>query len=110
MSRTLHGTCLEDFDGGIESPEGADYPGEPIEVPPLRPQMKGRLNLVFGMANDEIGYIIPKRQWDQKPPFNYGRRTAQYGEINSCSCEVAPIVMSSLARRVQEATAVVAAD
>ena len=29
--------------------------------------------LLFGLANDEIGYIIPKRQWDEQPPFAYGR-------------------------------------
>ena len=66
----------EIVDGGVESPEGADYPGEPIEVPPLRPQMKGELNLVFGLANDEIGYILPKTQWDTKSPFTYGRDKA----------------------------------
>ena len=28
----------------------------------------------------ELGYILPKRQWDEKPPFCYGRKSAQYGE------------------------------
>ena len=55
-------------EGGIESPEGADYPSAPIEVPPLRSQMKGKLNMIVGLANDELGYIIPKSQWDRSRP------------------------------------------
>ena len=74
------------------------------EVPPLRPQMRGTVNLVANLANDEIGYIIPKRQWDQKRPFAYGRDESQYGEMNSCGSEVAPIVIEALARRVREAS------
>ena len=30
--------------------------------------------MLIGLANDEIGYIIPKRQWDVKKPFCYGRK------------------------------------
>ena len=56
--------------------------------------------LLIGLANDEVGYIIPRCQWDQKPPFAYGRYTSQYGEINSCSSHVAPIVMQALAECV----------
>ena len=36
--------------------------------------------MLIGLANDEVGYIIPKRQWDEKPPFCYGRQKAQYGK------------------------------
>jgi hypothetical protein len=80
-------------EGGIESPQGADYPSPPVEVPPLRSQMKGKLNMVVGLANDELGYIIPKSQWDKKPPYAYGRtKTPQYGEENSPGPEVAPTV------------------
>lgn len=79
-------------EGGIESPAGADYPGPPIEVPPLRSQMNGKLNMMIGLANDEIGYIIPKTQWDAKPPYAYGRSKPQYGEENSCGPNVAPVI------------------
>ena len=48
--------------------------------------------MMIGLANDEIGYIIPKRQWDEKPPFCYGRKKAQYGESNSLGPETAPIL------------------
>jgi len=80
-------------EGGIDSPAGADYPSSPIEVPPLRSQMKGKLNMMVGLANDELGYIIPKSQWDKKPPYAYGRTKApQYGEENSPGPDVAPTI------------------
>ena len=80
-------------EGGIESPEGADYPSAPIEVPPLRSQMKGKLNMIVGLANDELGYIIPKSQWDKQPPYAYGRtKSPQYGEENSPGPDVAPTI------------------
>ena len=49
--------------------------------------------LVVGLANDEVGHLIPKRQWDVRPPYCYGRRTSQYGEINSWSASAAAIIM-----------------
>ncbi|MBX3747864.1 MAG: hypothetical protein KF833_21365 [Verrucomicrobiae bacterium] len=92
----------EIVDGGVESPEGGDYPGEPVEVPPLRPQMRGAMNWVLNLANDEVGYIIPRTQWDTRAPYTYGRDEAPYGEVNSGGSEVAPIVhresLSVLAR------------
>jgi len=60
--------------------------------------------LVLGLANDEIGYIVPKRQWDVVPPFAYGRTSAQYGERNSVGPETARMLMEALADRVGEAT------
>lgn len=80
-------------EGGIESPEGADFGIAPVEVPPLRGQMQGKVNMIFGLANDEIGYIIPRSQWDSKPPYAYGRTDEpQYGEENSGGSEVAPVI------------------
>lgn len=80
-------------EGGIESPEGADFAIEPVEVPPLRQVMQGKVKMVFGLANDEIGYIIPKSQWDVEKPYAYGETDEpQYGEENSGGPEVAPII------------------
>lgn len=73
----------EIVDGGIESPEGADFPSDPIEIPPLRPEMGGRVRMVFNLANDELGYIIPRTQWDEKPPYTYDDKNGPYGEENS---------------------------
>jgi hypothetical protein len=80
---------------------GADYPDAPLEKPVVK-LLPGEKILLFGLANDELGYIIPKRQWDQKSPFCYERKTSQYGEINSCGPEVAPILMKALENRVNE--------
>ncbi len=78
--------------GGVESPEGADFAIEPVEVPSIRSQMQGTYRFFSGMANDMIGYIVPKSQWDEKPPFTYGRDSAPYGEVNSLGPETAPIL------------------
>ena len=42
------------------------------------------------MSNDMIGYIVPKSQWDVKPPFTYYYKERPYGEINSLGPETAP--------------------
>jgi hypothetical protein len=73
------------------APEGADYPEAPVE-PAIYKQLAGPYRMLVGLANDEIGYIIPKRQWDEKPPFTYGRKSAPYGEINSLGPETAPLL------------------
>ena len=70
---------------------GADFPDAPIE-PGLYAQMRGPQRMLIGLANDEIGYLIPKRQWDEKPPFCYGRKAAQYGEMNSLGPDTAPLL------------------
>ncbi len=77
-------------EGGVEAPAGQDFNIPPVEVPPLRSQMAGKLNMIIGLANDELGYIVPKSQWDVEPPYAYGRDKPQYGEENSFGPEVAP--------------------
>jgi hypothetical protein len=81
---------------------GADFPDAPLE-PAIAKLMPGPKWLLIGLANDELGYIIPKRQWDKQPPYAYGVDGGQYGEINSCGPEVAPIIMEALRRRITEA-------
>jgi hypothetical protein len=80
----------EIINGGIESPEGNDYNLSPVEVPSVRDMMPGKYKFILGLANDEIGYIIPKSQWDEKSPYTYGRDKAPYGEENSMGPETAP--------------------
>jgi hypothetical protein len=70
---------------------GADFPAAPVE-PAIYKQLRGPHRMLIGLANDEIGYIIPKRQWDEKPPFCYGRSKAQYGEVNSLGPDTAPVL------------------
>jgi len=79
---------------------GADFPLAPIE-PAIYKQLRGPHRMLIGLANDEIGYIIPKRQWDEKPPFCYGRKTAQYGEKNSVGPETAPLLCAAFRELVE---------
>jgi hypothetical protein len=79
-----------------------DFPDAPLE-PAVAALMPTRRWLLAGLANDELGYIIPKRQWDKSPPYAYGKEGGQYGEINSCGPEVAPIIMQALKLAVEEA-------
>jgi hypothetical protein len=81
------------FEGGIEAKEGRDFLVDPLEVPPLRDAMeaKARMAMVIGLPNDQIGYIIPKSQWDVEAPFVYNNKD-QYGEENSGGPEVAPTI------------------
>ena len=83
--------------GGMADPAtpGADFPTAPIE-PTVVEMVPENRSLILGLANDEIGYIMPKRQWDQRVPYTYGRRKSQYGEINSCGPDTGPIIMNSL--------------
>ncbi len=79
--------------GKVQDPAdpNADFPDAPIE-PSIYGQLKAPYKMLIGLANDEIGYIIPKRQWDKNPPYCYGRKDKQYGEINSVGPETAPII------------------
>jgi hypothetical protein len=72
--------------GGIQDPQdpGADFPGAPRERG-LFSLLSSEYKLIVGLANDEIGYVIPRSQWDAKKPFAYGRAEDQYGEVNSVS-------------------------
>jgi hypothetical protein len=92
----------EIVNGGIETPEGADFNISPVEVPPIRQMMKGDINFVIGLANDEVGYIMPKTHWDEKPPFTYGETEAPYGEINSLGPETAPELHRQIMRLIDE--------
>jgi hypothetical protein len=78
--------------GGIVRPAGADFDIAPIELPPLREMMPGRVKFLFGLANDEVGYIIPKSEWDDRAPWLFGAPTRLYGEINSLGPETGPAI------------------
>ena len=84
--------------GGIQSPQdpGADVQGAAPERP-LREMMRGRFRPILGLCNDELGYIIPRSEWDEAPPWAYGRSGPQYGEINSTGPMAAPTVLGAFA-------------
>jgi hypothetical protein len=108
----LHVACIpgelypELVYGQVQQPPdpNADFPDAPPE-PCVAATLPGDKWLLFGLANDEVGYIIPRCQWDKKPPFAYGRSTPQYGEINSCGPSVAPVIMQALVNRVRDVEA-----
>lgn len=93
----------EIINGGIERPPGGDFDIEPLEVPPLRELMPGRVKFVFGLANDELGYLIPKSEWDTEPPYLYDSNGV-YGEINSCGPDAGRIIHAALAELCREVT------
>ncbi len=96
--------------GGVESPAGADFPGEPAERPPLRELLAASvpgspappLAGIVGLANDELGYIVPRTQWDAAAPFTYGQARAPYGEINSVGPDAAPALHAALAEVIAD--------
>lgn len=93
--------------GGIVAPEGRDFPVSPVELPPLRDMMPGQVKFIFGLANDEIGYIIPKSEWDRKPPYLFGSSKPVYGESVSLGPVTAPLLHAAyqkLCAKMQENT------
>ena len=92
----------EIINGGVEAPEGNDFGIQPLENPPIREMMGGKYKFIIGLANDEIGYIIPKSQWDVKAPYTYGRNNSPYGEENSLGPETAGIIHTSLTEMLGE--------
>ncbi|MFW6101950.1 MAG: hypothetical protein ACOC90_11245, partial [Bacteroidota bacterium] len=78
--------------GGIEAPEGQDFSVDPVEVPSLQAAMPGDYHFFMGLTNDEMGYIIPKSQWDKKKPYLYGEESGHYGESNSLGPETGVII------------------
>jgi len=92
----------EIINGSIEAPDGRDFAVDPVEVPPVREMMDGRFKFIIGLANDEVGYIIPKSQWDVKDPYTYKREDSPYGEENSLGPETASILHSKLREMLEE--------
>lgn len=87
--------------GKIDDPPrvGADYP-DAAKEPHVTELVPDETWMLFGLANDEIGYLMPQRQWDQVSPFIYDPSGPQYGEINSCDPRAASVIMSALREQV----------
>jgi hypothetical protein len=82
--------------GKVQDPPdpAADFPDAPIE-PSIYGQLAGPYRMIVGLGNDELGYILPKRQWDEKPPFTYGQKKAPYGEVNSLGPDTGPLICAA---------------
>ncbi len=81
--------------GGIQKYEGADFPDASAE-PAIKGMMKAPYRMLFGLADDEIGYIIPKSEWDNEAPWLQNARKRFYGEVNSVGPEAAPVIVGAL--------------
>jgi len=79
------------------APEAADFPDAPME-PAIYTQLKTKHRMIIGLCNDELGYMLPKRQWDEKAPFTYGRTKAPYGEVNSLGPQTGPLICETFRR------------
>jgi hypothetical protein len=78
-----------------QAESGVDFPDAPLE-PTVAAALDDKKFLLIGLANDELGYIVPKRQWDVAAPYAYGRTSAQYGERNSMGPETARVLLEAL--------------
>ena len=89
--------------GGVVAKDpGADWAGAAVE-PPIKGMFTAPYRMLFGLANDEIGYIIPKAQWDERAPFTFGAKKAWYGEVNSVGPEAAPAIAKTMQELVRRA-------
>ncbi len=88
--------------GKVQDPPdpAADFPDAPIE-PSIYGQLAGPYRMIVGLGNDELGYILPKRQWDEKPPFTYRQTKAPYGEVNSVGPDTGPILCGAFKELVK---------
>jgi hypothetical protein len=89
----------EIVNGGIARYPGADYPDAPFE-PSIRQHLKSKYQFIFGLANDELGYLIPKAEYDDQPPWLRDKKDRWYGEVNSVGPDVAGVVTGALVRMI----------
>jgi hypothetical protein len=87
--------------GGITRYPGADYADAAFE-PILRAHLKSRYQFILGLGNDELGYLIPKAEWDDRPPWLLNRPQRWYGEINSVGPDAAGIVLQGLVELIEQ--------
>lgn len=89
--------------GGYKPPERAQNPEVPTE-PIITEHMTGQYKFIIGLANDEIGYIIPANDfvplvrtdtyWDEGMHRILGKEL--YGESNSVGPRTAPIIAGAM--------------
>ena len=82
--------------GGVEAPLGREFEIDPIETPGIASFIKDKYSFYIGLSNDEIGYIIPKSEWDTEKPYLYHDKGDTYGEDNSLGPETGPIIYKEI--------------
>jgi len=94
---TLPGEVYPEIvNGGAEAPAGNDFNFTVNNQVSIRSLMGGDHKFILGLANDEIGYILPESQWDEKEPFTYDNTNPPYGEENSLGPETATLISEEL--------------
>lgn len=88
--------------GVVKGDAGADIAEAAVE-PAIKGMFTAPVRMLFGLANDEIGYIIPKAQWDEKEPYTFGAKKAWYGEVNAVGPEAAPMIAKTMQELVRGA-------
>jgi hypothetical protein len=84
----------------VEHPENGDFPDAPAQ-PPIQALMPaGATRVIINNANDALGYIIPKPQWDEAAPHAYSE-DGQYGEGNSLGPQTAPSIVEAVEEMYQ---------
>jgi hypothetical protein len=86
--------------GGISRYFGADYPDAVFE-PTLRAHLKSRYQFILGLGNDELGYLIPKAEWDDQPPWLLNAPQRWYGEISSAGPDAAGVMVRGLVQLIE---------
>ncbi|HMK30258.1 MAG TPA: hypothetical protein VK473_11280 [Terriglobales bacterium] len=81
--------------GGITRYPGADFPDAALETP-VHDMLQSQYQFVLGLGNDEIGYLIPKAEWDEHAPWLQNNPEPYYGEINSAGPDTAAAVLGAL--------------
>jgi hypothetical protein len=87
--------------GGIERYAGADFPDAPLD-PAIKTAMRAPFRMLVGLANDEIGYIIPRAEWDEQAPWLQNAPRRWYGEVNSVGPQAAPVVVNRLVELIRK--------
>ncbi|TWT44772.1 Neutral ceramidase precursor [Phycisphaerae bacterium RAS1] len=81
--------------GPVAPAAGSDFGGAAFESPTLGTLARGRYSVTIGLANDLLGYIIPRSQWDAEAPFITSE--APYGEAVSPGPDTAAVVLEAFA-------------
>lgn len=89
------------INGGVTRYPGADYPEAPI-APGMREMLKTKYQFIVGLGNDEIGYLIPKAEWDEKPPWLKNAPEPWYGEVNSVGPDAAAVILQALVALISQ--------
>ncbi len=77
----------------LQAIPGSDFPDAPAEAPRLDQMADQPYFIPVGLANDMLGYLIPKCLFDAQPPFSDD--PAPYGEVVCPGPDAAGIVINA---------------